>query len=436
MKNTSKRSPWVPPTKLNPLVQNLNLIADKQTYFNSVEHRPEKEFDFSVVDARERKRVFGSEFYCPSELTWKVYEAISDMLEFGYRYKNITYPSYYAKMNAAALSDDEKFGGRISATERLEMGGAIIAPAGIGKTEAIEKALSMIPSRIIHPSEHSAFQKPFLQVPYLIADVNGRSSLGLLEELLMSIDELAGTTLYADLPSRNTEDGLLKKLRNACWQHGVGLVILDEAQMFITESGKQQGSDTKNAKFLQRLFSFLRLPILLIGTPELETFLSCNPHTFRRYKKDADVMWNNYALESEYWQTTVESILQEYVFCRNVKVSEAYQRQIYSYTAGNYSALQIYCKELITYVEKTSNKFLSEQVLKEVYQVKQRVLNKLTELHGKPAENLTDAATTSKSAPNGKPNKRNGSSKSDSSVAVETTKELGRAAHDIFRVRN
>lgn len=437
MTSTLQKPQWVSPTANNPLVQKLNIIRDKQTYFNRVEQRPDKKYDYSNTNAKDRIAAYETEFYMPSDLSWEVYQAICEMLELGYRFKNIAYPSYYAMMNAVALSDNDKLEGVIEVQSVLETGGSTIAPSGLGKTKAIQIVLSMIPSSIIHEPQDSAFQKPFLQVPVITTKLTDRSSLSVLKELLRSIDQSAGTTFYADLPRNNSEDELLAKLRNACWQHGVGLVVLDEAQTFITESGKKMGSDSKNAKFLQRIFNFLCLPIMLIGTPETEEFLSCNAQTIRRYKKDAAIVHDNYTLDSEYWRNLVEAILQGFVFCRDITVSDAHQRLIYAYTAGNQSALQIYCKALIKRVVETQCMALSEQLLKDVFEITKATLLPLTNLLGKPVSN-TEAATNAgfkTPAPKTKSPEKAVKTKQniiDPSVAAKLSKEGGRAALEMI----
>ena len=422
---------WVSPTLQNPLVTRLNIIRDKNAFMSQVELRPDKQFDFYGVDARERKRVFGSEFYDPCDFVWDFYTAVSEMIEFGYRYKNIAYPSFYAEMNRAIMGD-EKLAATIESEHDLDMGGAIIGPSGAGKSEAIKRSLAMFPETILHPAKDTAYQKPFLQIPFIKADINGRSTISLLQNLMAAIDKKAGTNYYDDNPSRKGEGQLIEVIANACWQHGIGLVVLDEAQAFITENGKKSGKDSPNAKFLQRLFNSLKVPVLLIGTPELEDFLSCNPHTLRRYKKDADITLKNHHAESEYWKSLVETIIQEYVFCREVNVSETHHRQIYTYTAGNYSALQIYCQALIVHVEAEGVEFLSESLLKNVYEQKKSVINKLAWFHQKPVPDFSLKVP--------KPTKSNtrqavplASSDTPESKAEQQSRELGRAAHELFR---
>ncbi|GAC20291.1 ATP-binding protein [Paraglaciecola arctica] len=431
----SKKSQWVSPTARNPLVAKLNLIRDKQVFMSQVELRPDRknrQFNLYGVDARERKRIFSYEFYEPSDFTWEIYNAISEMLEFGYRYKNIAYPSFYADMNKAALGGEKRVEGKIEADKKIDIAGCIIGPSGLGKSEAVNRIIDLIPATILHPASDTAYQKSFLQIPCIKADLNARSTLTVLRNILLAIDEKAGTTYYEDNPLRKGEGHLIAAVANACWQHGIGLVILDEGQMLITESGKTSGKDSPNAKFLQSLFNALKVPILLIGTPELEDFLSCNAHTLRRYKKDADITLDNYPQDSDYWEELVITIIQQYVFCREVVLTSAYLRQIHVYTAGNYSALQIYCKALIDHVEESNITCLSKKLLKDVYELKKSVLNKLTRFHNKPIQEISlkvplQALKHAKKAvpvPN---------DKNPDSVALKQSKELGRAAHDLFR---
>lgn len=433
MKLSTRKPIWVSSISKNPLVQKLSIIRDKQSFMSQIELRQDKQFSFDGVNARERKRVFANEFYAPSDFAWDIYNAIGEMIEFGYQHKNIAYPSYYADMNRALLSKDEMAAGKVESDFEIDMGGVIIGPSGLGKTEAVKRSIALFPATIIHTATDTAYNKPFLQIPIIKADINSRSTLSLLQNLLRAIDNRAGTRYYDDNPQRKGEGHLIEALTNACWQHGVGLVILDEAQAFITESGKTSGKDSPNAKFLQRLFNSLKVPILLIGTPELEDFLSCNAHTFRRYKKDADIVLDNYSEKSEYWKGIVETILQEYVFCRSVAISDAHHRDIYLFTAGNYSALQIYCKALIQYVEDNDITCLSEALLRDVYEQKKSSLKKLARFHNKPIQKTTPQTprTKSKSVKRALPSPAD---KASLGVAEQQSKLLGQASKKLFRL--
>lgn len=432
MKIKPKKPKWISPTSLNPLVMKLNIIRDKVMLNSQIEQRIDEEYDMEEVDAYERKRIFAHEFYMPSAFVWDIYKAISEMIEFGYRFKNIAYPSFYADMNRAAMDVKKASEGKIHADKKIRMGGCTIGPSGIGKSEAIERALALFPNTIIHPAQDTAYKKPFLQIPYIKADLNAKSTLSVLRDLLAEIDEKAGTSYYDDNPVRKGEGPLIAVVANACWQYGIGLVVLDEAQMLITESGKANGKDSPNAKFLQLLFNSLNVPILLIGTPELEEFLPCNAHTFRRYKKDADITLYNYPENSEYWKNLVEIIIQKYVFCRNVAVSDTNHRQIYVYTAGNYSVLQIFCKKLIEHVDEENIKCLSENLLKDVYEIKKSAMNKLTSLHNKPIVEIS-AKVSKKGTKRAKKAVPMPNEQCEDSVAKQKGKELGRAAHALFR---
>jgi hypothetical protein len=227
---------------------------------------------------------------------------------------------------------------------------------------------------------------------------------------------------------------LIGYVANACWLYGIGLIVLDEAQAFVTESGKAKGKDSPNAKFLQRLFNSVKVPILLIGTPEVEEFLSCNAHTFRRYKKDADIVYKNYDEDSRYWQELVRLIIQQYVFCSEVEVNNTQMYQIHLYTAGNYSALQIYCKALIQYVEDSGVTRMSMDLLNDVYQIKKSAINQLVRFHGLPTKpESKDSSTT-----NSKSSRKVVPAPDDlhqESHAMQECKKLGIAAHDVFRNR-
>lgn len=419
---------WISPTLKNRLVSELNIIDDRSIFESRAEIRHDKEYDISGVGAIERTDILDDSFYMPSTLSWQIYTAIAKMLKLNYRNKDISALSYYAAINQGILSKGRHSDD--SSHQKTEMGGAIIGPSGLGKTKAVNRAISLFPSAIIHEAEHTEFGKAFLQIPCIKVNINARSSKGLLRDILREISKKSGVK-YCDVTERTSETALIEMVANACLIFAIGVIVLDEAQAFVTGNTKNSGADSPNAKFLQRLFNSWSVPILLIGTPETDDFLSCNAHTYRRYKKNVDIVFDNYSEESEYWRELVKTIIQNYAFCKEVSISEDHFHQIYVYTAGNLSVLQIFCKELIQQVEDNNVTFMSNQLLTNVYEAKKSTMNELTRLHLKP---ITKEALKQARSPNKRQKKAEPENKAPDNVseAEKRWQNLGQDVHDLF----
>ncbi len=421
----------------NPLIAKLNFIRSRVKFDSKIEERQDKRFDLSEESLTELKSILESEFFAPNDTTWRIYSKMCEMLEIGYRYKNIQFPEYYAEMNKEMFEGASKDGG-VDSSRDVELGGSIIGPSGIGKTTTIARVLELFPKSVLHPAINTAYQRPFLQIPFLISEVNGRSAKSVMIGLLADLGEKTGIDEYKNYTDRQSENTLLKALKAGCWQFGVGLIILDESQTFITESGKQQGSDSPNAKFLQRIYIDLKLPILLLGTPELDDFLSCNSHTFRRYKKNVNIKLRNHPENSEYWNTLVVDIIQNFVFFSEVEVTDKHLKTIYTYTVGNFSILKMFINEMIELVRSKNVKQITDSLIDEVYESIRSTVNGLTRMHLKPADEKVKTKQPPRKPRNSQSKtasanlKPESNSKANNDIAKRAALD-GKSAHDLFR---
>lgn len=158
------------------------------------------------------------------------------------------------------------------------MGGSdsftIIGTSGIGKSTAIDRAISLITGNRILMVE-----KPFLKIiPCLIVQCPFDSSVkGLLYEILRKTDLMLGTKYYDNaVRSRSTTDMLIGSVSQVCLNH-IGLLVVDEIQNVV---------NAKNGRnligCLTQLINNSGISIAMIGTPECEDFFGSAMQLARR----------------------------------------------------------------------------------------------------------------------------------------------------------
>lgn len=158
------------------------------------------------------------------------------------------------------------------------MGGSdsftIIGTSGIGKSTAIDRAISLVTGgRIL------TIEKPFLKIiPCLIVQCPFDSSVkGLLYEILRKTDLVLGTKYYDNaVRSRSTTDMLIGSVSQVCLNH-VGLLVVDEIQNVVNaKNGRNLIS------CLTQLINNSGISIAMVGTPECEDFFGSAMQLARR----------------------------------------------------------------------------------------------------------------------------------------------------------
>lgn len=197
----------------------------------------------------------------------------------------------YSKLYLALLHSLQKKGTKIAVRQQYEnfraikqqeysgiMGGSdsfsIIGCSGIGKSSAIDRAISLITeNRIIE------IEQPYLKiVPCVIVQCPYDSSVkGMLLEILRKVDEVLDTKYYGNaIRARATTDMLIGVVSQVALNH-IGLLVVDEIQNVV---------NSKNGKSLigslTQLINNSGVSICMVGTPESTVFFESAMHLARR----------------------------------------------------------------------------------------------------------------------------------------------------------
>lgn len=150
----------------------------------------------------------------------------------------------------------------------------VIGNSGIGKSSAIDRAISLITEKPVIEIE-----KPYIKViPVLVVQCPFDSSVkGLLLEILRKVDEIIDSNYYQyALKSRATTDMLIGSVSQVALNH-IGLLVVDEIQNVV---------NSKNGKSLigtlTQLINNSGISICMVGTPECVLFFEQAMHLARR----------------------------------------------------------------------------------------------------------------------------------------------------------
>lgn len=142
---------------------------------------------------------------------------------------------------------------------------SIVGCSGIGKSSAINRAISIITENRMIEVEKSIVRI----IPCLIVQCPWDASVkSMLLEILRKSDELLETNYYGNaLKARATTDVLIGIVSQVALQH-IGLLIIDEIQNCVTAKGGKG-----LVAMLTQLINSSGISIGLIGTPETITLL-------------------------------------------------------------------------------------------------------------------------------------------------------------------
>jgi hypothetical protein len=150
----------------------------------------------------------------------------------------------------------------------------IIGDSGIGKSSAIQRAISLISQNQI-----IALEKPFVKIaPCIVIQCPFDCSIkGMLLEILRQIDNVIGSEYYEKaINARATIDTLIGSVSQASLNH-IGLLVVDEIQNVVNHRGGMQLISA-----LTQLINHSNISICMVGTPKVEQFFESVNYLARR----------------------------------------------------------------------------------------------------------------------------------------------------------
>ena len=230
-------------------------------------------YDDSIRNADEASRLMALsdiyKVYVPSIMGMEIYHKLYLAMLMSLQKKETRNAMLQQKNNYLGMRGSE-FHGIIGGADSF----TIVGKSGIGKSSAIERAVSLITdNQIIQIESPYITVIPILQVqcPY------DSSSKALLLSILQAVDERIGSNYYrSGTRAGVTTDALIGLVSQTCLNH-IGVLIIDEIQNVV--KSKKGGL---LIGMLMQLINSSGISIAMVGTPESTIFFESEMQLARR----------------------------------------------------------------------------------------------------------------------------------------------------------
>lgn len=296
--------------------------------------------------------------YVPSAMSEEIYSKLYLALIRSLQKKSTKVAIRQQNQNFRAIQGLE-YGGIIGGSDSF----SIIGCSGIGKSSAINRAISIITeNKIIEVEETQSKIIPCLivQCPF---DCSVKS---LLLEILRKVDELIGSKYYENaIRARSTTDLLIGNVSQVALNH-IGLLIVDEIQNVCnSRNGKNLiGS-------LTQLINSSGISICMVGTPESAVFFESAMQLARRslglqYK----------AMEFDENFINVCKMLYSYQYTKNPsEITDSVIEWIYEHSSGIISVVVNLLHDAQEIAILSGKEELNLETLNEAYQKRLSLLH-------------------------------------------------------------
>lgn len=209
----------------------------------------------------------------------------------------------------------------------------VIGVSGSGKTSSIMNVMSDYPQVL----EHTCYQDiPFNeeQLVWLKVDCPGDGTpKGLCTAIIREVDKVLGTD-YSDqiIRKRMSMDFLLLQMSQLVRRVNMGILIIDDVQNLM---GVRKTVSRTLLCFMSSLYSYLSIPVVMVGTPKILLPLQKDFHLARRVFGEGLVRMKLMDEIEPIWDRFI-STLWKYQYTRNaVKLTRELSHKLYEMSAGN-----------------------------------------------------------------------------------------------------
>lgn len=302
-----------PELRGNPLVEALGYPLSPNEFIKLCTKKPIIDFDLSSIPAEHHHYYLRSAIdnlaigYVVQDEAPRLYDTLFRMIERGYIYRNPLTFGDFKKLTTA--SDIE-----VNPTQELSLQQTaaqssflLAGLSGRGKTGMIESILSTIPQIIKHTHYHGQ-DFYYEQVVWLKVDVpTAKGQRALLWRILESLDMVTGEHYYESHIKSNVTT-LMVAVRKALIIHGVGIIVLDEAQNLSRPAKTEAVGNNENAtlRFIEELFNRVGVPLMLVGTLSTLNLFSQEMTSARRIGKNGSLILEQCDVDSSFWRRFIK----------------------------------------------------------------------------------------------------------------------------------
>lgn len=337
------------------------------------------EYDETIREKSSTERLMALsmlyDIYLPSEMSVEIYSKLYLALV----------RSLHKKGTQAAVQQSYQNHNTIMRREsRGIIGGSdsfsIVGCSGIGKSSAINRAISIITeNRMIE------VENPMRRIiPCLIVQCPWDASVkSMLLEILRKSDELLETNYYGNaLKARATTDVLIGIVSQVSLQH-IGLLVIDEIQNCVTAKGGKG-----LVAMLTQLINTSGISIGLVGTPETISLLES---AFQLARRSLGLQYN--ALDNDDYFYEFCKVLLRYQYVQNqVEISQNMIEWLYGHSGGITSIVVSLIHDAQELAILTGYENLDISMLNQAYEKRMQLLHDFI----KPAATIKNTTTKRK----------------------------------------
>lgn len=301
------------------LVEKMPEMLSGKALYDRLTDIPEYDETIREKSSTERLMAISTlyDIYLPSEMSVEIYSKLYLALV----------RSLHKKGTQAAVQQSYQNHNTIMRREsRGIIGGSdsfsIVGCSGIGKSSAINRAISIITENRMIEVENPTRRI----IPCLIVQCPWDASVkSMLLEILRKSDELLETNYYGNaLKARATTDVLIGIVSQVALQH-IGLLIIDEIQNCVTAKGGKG-----LVAMLTQLINSSGISIGLVGTPETISLLES---AFQLARRSLGLQYN--ALDNDdYFYEFCKVLLRYQYVQKQVEISQNMIEWLYGHSGG------------------------------------------------------------------------------------------------------
>lgn len=246
-------------------------------------------------------------YFQPLDTHIDIEQRISRAIRQGYISRNPLGAKYVQQMrrcdDAVTARSFEPI--EFNAIKSTAAGFTIIGMSGVGKTTAMERVLSLYPQCITHTSYDG---QPFYckQLTWLKLDCPFDGSIkGLCINFFSEVDRIIDSDYSKKFQAaKTTVDSMMPRMAQVAWNHGVGLLVIDEIQHL---SQAKSGGSEKMLNFFVTLVNTIGIPVVLIGTTKAMSILQSEFRQARRGSGQGDLLWDRLQNDAA-WEIMLRSM--------------------------------------------------------------------------------------------------------------------------------
>lgn len=231
-------------------------------------------------------------------------KSLSVLIRQGYIGRNPFSSDYIRRLNACHELVEQQY---LPSADVLTMasGFTFVGISGSGKTRTFDRLLLQYPQVIVHKEPRYHVQLTWLKInsPY-----NGTAKQ-LAINILAAIDRVLDSNYYSEfVHGRSTGNDIIAGVCQVAHLHSLGVLVIDEMQRLNFDSDTEE-----MLRFLLTLMNVIGVPVILISTPKILSYLEGDfPIARRCIGLDSSAIWERFnranAADFDAFKVTLEGL--------------------------------------------------------------------------------------------------------------------------------